>query len=340
MTAVVRDGGDESGGRPPRSHPPTPPPPRTTARRTAVMTLAVAAVYYAGAQLGLLQELVRGQVTPLWPPTGIALACLLLLGPRSWPGITLGALAVNAPIGPAPLAVLAIVAGNTLAPLCAYLLLRRAGFRTELNRLRDALALVFLGALAGMLISSTLGTAVLVLADALPASAFWPTWSVWWTGDAMGVLVVTPLLLAARRARLPHGVSPYRWLEASALLLGTAGVMLVATRSAGSLLFLVFPFLIWAALRFQLPGAAPCSLIVTVLASQATAEGVGPFAGHSLLTQMVTLQAFNGSTTLTALLLAAIIAERDHTRRQIEQVCVQLAETVVRLTPDEPEPGR
>lgn len=338
MTAVVRDGGDESGSRPPQSHPPT--PPRTTARRTALMTLAVAAVYYSGAQLGLLQELVRGQVTPLWPPTGIALACLLLLGPRSWPGITLGALAVNAPIGPAPLAVLAIVAGNTLAPLCAYLLLRRAGFRTELNRLRDALALVFLGALAGMLISSTLGTAVLVLADALPASAFWPTWSVWWTGDAMGVLVVTPLLLAARRARLPGAVSPYRWLEAAALLLGTAGVMLVATRSAASLLFLVFPFLIWAALRFQLPGAAPCSLIVTVLAIQATAEGVGPFTGHSLLTQMVTLQAFNGSTTLTALLLAAIIAERDHTRRQIEQVCVQLAETVVRLTPDEPEPGR
>lgn len=303
--------------------------------------LAVVGVaYYVAAKVGLRLALVEGQVTPLWPPTGIALACLLLLGPRSWPGITLGALAVNAPIGPAPLPVLAIVAGNTLAPLCAYLLLRRAGFRTELNRLRDALALVFLGALAGMLISSTLGTAVLVLADALPASAFWPTWSVWWTGDAMGVLVVTPLLLAARRARLPRGVTPYRWLEAAALLLATAAIMLVATRSAASLLFLVFPFLIWAALRFQLPGAAPCSLIVTVLAIQATAEGVGPFAGHSLLTRMVTLQAFNGSTTLTALLLAAIIAERDHTRRQIEQVCVQLAETVVRLTPGEREPGR
>ncbi|MGY0062215.1 MASE1 domain-containing protein [Streptomyces sp. LZ34] len=302
---------------------------------TGLRIVAVTAAYYAGARIGLLQELVRGQVTPLWPPTGIALACLLLLGLRTWPGIALGALLVNAPIGPTVPAVAAIVAGNTLSPVYSYLLLRRMGFHTELNRLRDALSLVFLGALAGMLISSTVGTGVLVLQGALPTDAFWPTWSVWWTGDAMGVLVVTPLLLVVRRARLPRGVHPYRWVEAGLLLLGTAAITLVATRSVGSLLFLVFPFLIWAALRFQLAGAAPCSLIVSVLAIQATAEGVGPFAGHTLLAQMVTLQAFNGSTALTALLLSAIITERNRTRQQIELVCTQLAEVVVRLAPGE-----
>ncbi|MGO4420409.1 MASE1 domain-containing protein, partial [Streptomyces sp. MCAF7] len=99
------------------------------------------------------------------------------------------------------------------------------------------------------------------------------------------------------------------------------------------LLFLVFPFLIWAALRFQLAGAAPCSLIVSVCAIQATAAGAGPFAGHTLLARMVTLQAFNGSTALTALLLSAIIAERNRTRQQIELICTQLAEVVVRLAP-------
>ncbi|AUA14142.1 hypothetical protein CFP59_06320 [Streptomyces malaysiensis subsp. malaysiensis] len=127
--------------------------------------MAVAALYYAGARIGLLQELVRGQVT-LWPPTGIALACLLTLGPMAWPGIALGAVAVNAPIGPSPPAVLAIVAGNTLAPVCSYLLLRRVGFRPAVDRLRDALVLVFLGALAGMLISATVGTAALLLSGA------------------------------------------------------------------------------------------------------------------------------------------------------------------------------
>ncbi|ASQ94319.1 MASE1 domain-containing protein [Streptomyces sp. 11-1-2] len=305
---------------------------------TALRLVAVAALYYAGAWIGLLQELVRDQVTPLWPPTGIALACLLTLGPTAWPGIALGAVAVNAPIGPSPLAVLAIVVGNTLAPICSYLLLRRVDFRPALDRLRDALALVFLGALAGMLISATVGTAALILSGALPVGDFWTAWSVWWTGDAMGVLVITPLLLVLHRllhrARLPRGVSPYR------LLLGTAAVTLVATRTEVSLLFLVFPFLIWAALRFQLAGAAPCSLIVSVLAIAATAEGTGPFSHHSLPARMVTLQAFNGSTALTALLLSAIITERNATRRQIEHVCAQLAEAVFRLAPDEPGPPR
>lgn len=313
---------------------------------TGLRIVAVAAAYYAGARLGLLQELVRGQVTPLWPPTGIALTCLLLLGLRTWPGVALGALAVNAPIGPTVPAVAAIVAGNTLSLVCSYLLLRRVGFRTELDRLRDALSLVFLGALAGMLISSTVGTGVLVLDGGLPAQDFWSTWSVWWTGDAMGVLVVTPLLLVLRRARVPRQVPPYRWAEAVLLVLSTVAVTLVATRSVGSLLFLVFPVLIWAALRFQLAGAATCSLIVSVLAIEATAAGVGPFTGHTLLARMVTLQAFNGSTALTVLLLSAIITERNRTRRQIEQICTQLAEVVVRLAPGEalrqwppPHPG-
>ncbi|MEU0805604.1 MASE1 domain-containing protein [Streptomyces sp. NPDC005970] len=302
---------------------------------TGLRIVAVAATYYAGARVGLLQELVRGQVTPLWPPTGIAVTCLLLLGLRTWPGITLGALAINAPIGPTVPAVAAIVAGNTLAPVCSYLLLRRMGFRTELNRLRDALSLVFLGALAGMLISSTVGTGVLVLEGGLPADEFWSTWSVWWTGDAMGVLVVTPLLLVLRRARVPRHIPLYRWAEVALLVLSTTVVALVATHSVGSLLFLVFPFLIWAALRFQLAGAATCALIVSVIAIQATAAGVGPFAGHTLLARMVTLQAFNGSTALTALLLSAIITERNRTRQQIEQICTQLAEVVVRLAPGE-----
>lgn len=312
---------------------------------TALRILAVAAAYYAGARIGLSEELVRGQITPLWPPTGIALACLLLLGLRTWPGIALGALLVNAPIGPTAPAVAAIAVGNTAAPVCAYLLLRRRGFRTELDRLRDALALIFLGALAGMLISSTVGTCALALEGAVRPGDFWATWSVWWTGDAMGILVITPLLLMLPRARPPSEVRPYRWAEAGLLMLGTAAVALLATHVVISVLFLVFPFLIWAALRFQLAGAVPCSLIVSVIAIQATAAGVGPFAGQTLLTRMINLQAFNGSVALTALLLSAIITERIRTRREIEQICTQLAEAVVRLAPDEaslrqwPPPG-
>lgn len=308
----------------------------------ALRILAVAAVYYGSARLGLLQQLVRGQVTPLWPPTGVALAGLLLLGPRIWPGIALGAFLVNVTIGPTPLAVLGIVAGNTLAPLGAYAMLRRADFRTELDRLRDGLALIFLGALAGMLISSTVGSGVLVLSGALDAGDFWPTWSVWWTGDAMGVLAVTPFLLALRRARWPGDAGIGRWIEAAALVLGTLCVTILATgTNSSSLLFLVFPFLIWAAFRFQLTGAAPCALMVMTLAILAAARESGPFAHHDLLENMVTLQAFNGATALTALLLAAVITERNKTHEEIKRLCVQLTEMVAHMDPREgPQTGR
>ncbi|WP_223837959.1 MASE1 domain-containing protein [Streptomyces venezuelae] len=301
---------------------------------TALRILAVAAAYYGAAQIGLLYQLVRDQVTPLWPPTGVALAGLLTMGLRVWPGIALGAFLVNVSLGPSLLSVLAITAGNTLAPVCAALMLRRAGFRNELDRLRDVLALVFLGALTGMLISSTIGSGVLVLSGAVDAGDFWPTWSVWWTGDAMGILVVTPFLLVLRTARWPARAGPGRWLEAAALAFGTVFTTLVATRTPeSSLLFLVSPFLIWAAIRFRLAGAAPCALVVSTLAIQAAAADKGPFAGEDVFADMVTLQAFNGTTALTALLLAAVITERDATHEEIKRVCARLAEMVSRMEP-------
>ncbi|MEU2286638.1 MASE1 domain-containing protein [Streptomyces sp. NPDC013178] len=296
---------------------------------------AVAGAYYVSARIGLQQQLVRGQVTPFWPPTGIALVALMLWGLRVWPAVALGAFLVNVTLGPSILPVLAITVGDTLSPVCAFLLLRRVGFRTALDRLQDALALVFLGALTGMLLSATVGTGVLVASGALTSQDFWPAWSVWWTGDAMGVLVVAPLLLVARNAWWPRGVPVLRWAEAVALLGGTAAVTLVATNSSVNLLFLVGPFLIWAAFRFQLAGAAPCVLITSVIAMRAGAEGSGPFSGHDLLAQMVILQAFNGTVSLTALLLSAVITERDRTLREIEEACDRLTEALARLAPDE-----
>ncbi|MGW4166592.1 MASE1 domain-containing protein [Streptomyces chartreusis] len=302
----------------------------------ALRLTIVAAAYYGSAKLGLEQQLVRGQVTPFWPPTGIALVALLIWGLRMWPGIAIGAFVVNAPLGPSILPVLAIVAGNTIAPVCACLLLRRVRFRPALDRLQDALALVFLGALGGMLISATIGTGVLVASEALAADDFWPTWSVWWTGDAMGVLVIAPLLLAARTLRRPHDVPLLRWAEAAALLAGTTAAAIVATRSPLNLLFLVIPFLIWAAFRFQLQGAAPCALITSVVAIIAGAADVGPFSGHDLLAKMVILQAFNGTVALTCLLLSATIAERNHTVRALGEACERLTEALSRLVPDQP----
>jgi integral membrane sensor domain MASE1 len=303
--------------------------------------LAVAAAYFVGGRIGLLEQVTVGgvQVTACWPPTGIALTCLLLMGLRVWPGIALGTLLVIAAISPLTPASFAIAAGNTLAPVCSVLLLRRAGFRTELDRLKDGVSLVFLGALIGMLISATVATVALVVAGSLPAEDFWVTWLAWWTGDAMGVLVVTPLLLAVRRFRPPHDVPLYRWAEPVVLLAGVAAVTLLGTRSTLHLLFLVFPLLMWAALRFQLIGAAPCVLLVSVISVIAARDQVGPFEAHELFATMVTLQALNGSAALTALLLSAVVAERESTYLKIEQACIGLAEVVARLAPGTGTPG-
>ncbi|MFE4057428.1 MASE1 domain-containing protein [Streptomyces sp. NPDC059096] len=320
----------------------------------ALPAFGVAVAYYAFGQLGLVRQVrVEGAiVTPLWPPTGVALGCLLHLGLGVWPGISLGALLSIVTISVFHPSDVVIIVGNTLAPVCAYLMLRRAGFRLEVDRLRDGVALVFLGALGGMLISATIGTGVLVLSDRLPRHGFWPTWTAWWTGDAMGVLVVTPLLLLLRRARLPGrggdrgGAGPggagrvrghgRRWAEAAALVVTAVVVTPVAARSPLCLLFLVFPLLIWAALRFQLAGSAPCALLVSVVVIWAATDHVGPFTHHDLTETMVSLQALNGSVALTGLLLAAIVTEQRNIRRRVEQACMELAEVVGHLAPDPP----
>jgi len=300
----------------------------------------VAAAYYVGAVLGLRLALVDMQVTPLWPPTGIALAALLLLGPRAWPGITLGALAVNIPLGPSLPAVGLIAVGNTLAPVCAYLLLTRAaGFRPDLSRLKDSLALVFLGAFTGMLISAAIGSAALVMAGAVPTGRFWSTFWVWWTGDVMGVLIIAPLLLLARQIRLPRHVNPYRVLEAVGLFGGTVLVTLFAMYSPVHLFFLPFPFLIWAGLRFHQAGAVPAALIAVTVAILAAARGSPVFAGLDLTEKMINLQAFNGSLALTALIQGAITAERDRARKEIDDACQQLTEAVHQLSRGLPPQG-
>lgn len=306
-------------------------------RRTAVAVLrilAVAAAYFVAGGLGLIRQVsIHGAVvTPLWPPTGIAVSALLLLGPRIWPGIALGSLLVIPTLsGTVTPSTVVVVAGNTLAPVCACLILRRVGFRTELDRLRDGVVLVFLGAMAGMAISATTGTAMLVADDKLPLSGFWSVWAAWWAGDAMGVLIVTPLLLVLRRVRMPRATD--RWAEAGALLVVAVVGTLVATRSPLSMIYLVFPILIWAALRFQLAGSAPCALLVSVLAVVAGTDRVGPFAGHSILEIMVNLTVLNGAVALTALLLAAVVAEQQNVRRRIERACEELADVVDHLAP-------
>jgi integral membrane sensor domain MASE1 len=113
---------------------------RSTLLRYAGKVVLVGGAYYVAATLGLRLALIERNVTPLWPPTGIAVVAFLIFGWRVWPGVALAALAVNLPISTNGLAAAATAAGNTLAPIVAALLLVRVGFRREIDRLQDALA--------------------------------------------------------------------------------------------------------------------------------------------------------------------------------------------------------
>ena len=275
--------------------------------------IVVALLYWGAARLSLHVALVRGQVTPIWPPTGIALVAVLILGYRVWPAIGIAAFAVNLPLGPSPLGAALIAVGNTLAPTASAALLGRAGFRNQLDRLRDAFAIVFLGALVGMTVSATIGSTVLAVSGAIPMSNFLPTWAVWWSGDAMGVLLVAPMLLAF----IPRpGIRPLgrrRSAELTLLLCGVGVVTFWLFENPYRLEYLVLPLIALAAWRFRLAGAAPAALVASVIAAWSAVNGTGPFASETLLEKMITLQAFNVSMSFASFLLAAYADEHQRT---------------------------
>jgi integral membrane sensor domain MASE1 len=175
----------------------------------------LALVYFGVAKIGLSLTSYRGIVTLVWPPTGVALAALLLFGYRLWPGIALGALLVNLSAG-ASLAAVGIALGNTLEAVGGAYLLNRVGLRYTLERLRDVLSLVFLGAIVSTMISATIGVASLGLTGAIAWANYGSVWWVWWLGDAMGALVVAPALLIWRQS---HPVMPPRQVVEAVVLL-------------------------------------------------------------------------------------------------------------------------
>jgi serine phosphatase RsbU (regulator of sigma subunit)/anti-sigma regulatory factor (Ser/Thr protein kinase) len=288
----------------------------------------VGVIYYVGAQLGLTLSLIARNVTPLWPPTGIAVAAFLLVGRSLWPGVAVAAFAVNLPISEGALAAAVTAAGNTLAPLLAATLLVRLGFRRQLDRLRDALAIVFLAALASMLVSATTGAVTLVVSDSISAHRLPSAWAVWWTGDAMGVLTVAPFLLSLPLFREATRWSIESWLEATIILVLAGAAAFWTAGSELPLLYLSLPLVAWASWRLQLRGAAPAALLVSVIATRAAIRGEGAFAHETLFQQMLTLQTFNACVALTSFFLAALVSERIRTADALSTLALDLEDRV------------
>jgi signal transduction histidine kinase/integral membrane sensor domain MASE1/AmiR/NasT family two-component response regulator len=283
--------------------------------------VAVAAGYFAAAKLGLSLAFLAEQVTVVWPASGIALAVLLLFGYRYWPGIALGAFVVNwmthEPVGVA----LGIATGNTLeAVLGAWLLRKGVGFANSLDRLRDVLALLVLAAGVSTTVSATIGVTSLCLGGVQSWADFAPLWWLWWLGDATGDLIVAPVLLTWGAAPLGNW-RPRRAAEAIALLVGltVVGVVIFGgppPARSNPLAYTIFPFVVWAAVRFEQRGVATVVLSALVIAVLGTVNGLGPFAGGTLAESLIHLHLYMAIVAVTALCLGAVVAERRMAERR------------------------
>ena len=303
-------------------------PPGHSARQTdfaagvryvgALLTLAFA--YIVAARGGLKLDAIAGFATLVWAPTGIAIAALLLFGYRLWPAIFAGAFVANLWTGAPLLAAIGIASGNTLEALAGVALLRRIpGFRVQLDRLEDVARLIVLAAVLCTTISASLGVASLFAAGTIALQQIAATWRAWWLGDLVGALVVAPLLLVWLSARPLRPPAP-RVVEAlvlfGALLCADLYIFLSHPLGGSASIeqtYLVFPALIFAALRFGQRGAVTGVFLTTAIAVWGTVSGNGPFARPVLSQGLFGLQTFMAVATATFLLFGASVAERQRT---------------------------
>ena len=287
---------------------------------TAAAIAVLAAAYYASAKLGLSYAFETASITAIWPPTGLALAALVLWGRRLWPGVAIGAFLANSWTDLSLAATIGITIGNTLeAVVGAYLLQRVAGFRPTLERVRDVLALVVLAGAVSTAVSATIGVASLVATDVITTAEIASNWRVWWLGDMGGdVLIAPPIMVAV--TWWPYTRVPGRAVEAIALAAAAVAVSALVFSRETNLAYLVFPLLAWAALRFWQPGATTASLIVAAIAVAYTSNDEGPFMAATRDDSLLLAQTFVGVCGVSAMLLAAITTQRSLAERALGHI--------------------
>ncbi|MBT0664638.1 MASE1 domain-containing protein [Geobacter pelophilus] len=288
--------------------------------------IAVAVTYVVTAKLGFLLALDQTNATAVWPPTGVALAACLVFGLRLWPGIFLGAFLANilvvagSTIASLPVLMLALstAAGNTLEALVgAYLVNRFSSGRLPFDRTLDTVYFMLFGALVSPFISATVGTASFCSYSS-DWSRFGQMWLTWWLGDAVGALIIAPLLLTWEK----RGVfRRYRWqtAEAAALLAMLLLAELTIFPLNAPLEYLVFPLLFWTAFRFGQFEAAVMVMLVMVTFLLWTVSGLGPFAGKPLNNALLFLQSYLGVASASTLILSTLISTRNRAEASLRE---------------------
>lgn len=294
--------------------------------------VTLAAVYFTAAKLSLALAIPPGYATAVWPPSGIALAALLLLGRRAWPGIWLGAALANLTVSSSPLAAAVIGTGNTLEALaCAALIGRHGGDAASLDESWRVVRFVAYAALSST-IAATAAVTWLALAGAVPPAAVVANWWTWWQGDASGIIIVAPLILSWLRqdgVALPPAMKVEGAVLAAALILVASLVFGPADgllHPGPPLSFAVLPFIIWAAFRFGQRAVTTASAAVCAIAVWNTIRGDGPFAQQSVNLTLPLLLAFISTVVTTGLVVSAAVSERARAIGKLAQALLELRE--------------
>ena len=287
--------------------------------------LLLGASYWLGGELGTLVGSGYGGISPLSPPAGIALFAFLAAGRRLWPGIVLGSLLLAFTGGAAWGVSLTTAFGHLFEAMLGVYLLRlpRIDFKFGMRRVSDVLSLTGLAAVGATLIASMCGAFAMAYAELAPWSDVRMIWFTWWLGDAVGIIVVTPLLLVWRRRRQVKFSA--RQLTELGLLLGAVTITawlnfyLIDEHQLNIplMLYLMLPFAILTAARFRQHGATLVSMLVCVVMLWGTQHGYGAFEPYAGLDRLLLSIFYIAVTAFTALSVAALFAERLHTEKAL-----------------------
>jgi PAS domain S-box-containing protein len=305
----------------------------------------LAGAYYAAARLALLLAIPPGYATAIWPPSGISLAMLLVLGGRVWPGVWIGSLLANLSVEGSIFVSAAIASASTLQALAAAALIRRSvGIPYRFTQVRQVVKFVALCAVAATA-APTLGLLPLALVHPMPAGELFWNWWTWWQGDATGMLLVAPLVLSWA-ARGTVAWSARRALEGMVfwvLLLAAAHVVFNSgyEGSPYSTTFILVPLIVWAAFRFGQRGVITATAAVCGIALWYTLmRETGPFWSAALHESLLLLLAFISTLVVTGLVLCAVLDQLAAAMTQLRNRQAELESHVQRRTRDLEESNR
>jgi PAS domain S-box-containing protein len=282
----------------------------------ALGLVALALAYFLLAKLGLALASLHPSASPVWPPSGLALAAMLLWGIRIWPAIAIGAFFANATTFGSPASSLAIAAGNTLeAVLTAWLLERWSGGSAAFDTPTGVAKFASLALAPGTMIAATIGVGSLVLGGHADTSKAADIWMTWWLGDLGGQLLVTPVVVLWGTSRFPIdrvGVQRLGGLLFATVVIGIVAFspLFAQTTMRGALAFFAIAPMLWAALRHGQRDTATAALVLSLFALWGTFANGGPFARPSLNDSFLLALMFVISTAVPSLALSADVAVR------------------------------